>query len=95
MPHLENFKSFFEDEDVLFCMYIGVKYKGRSIFWFVMMVRVFANGPGNLGSIPGRVIPKTQKILLDASFTENYKVGIKEKIEQSRERSSVLSYTLV
>ena len=26
-----------------------------------MMVRVFANGPGDLGSIPGRVIPKTQK----------------------------------
>ena len=25
------------------------------------MVRVFVNGPGNLGSIPGRVIPKTQK----------------------------------
>ena len=24
-------------------------------------VRVFANGPGDLGSIPGRVIPKTQK----------------------------------
>ena len=23
--------------------------------------RVFPNGPGNLGSIPGRVIPKTQK----------------------------------
>ena len=22
--------------------------------------RVFANGPGDLGSIPGRVIPKTQ-----------------------------------
>ena len=28
---------------------------------FCMMVRVFANGPGDLGSIPGRVIPKTQK----------------------------------
>ena len=26
-----------------------------------MMVRVFANGLGDLGSIPGRVIPKTQK----------------------------------
>ena len=26
-----------------------------------MMVRVFANGPGDLGSIPGRVIPKTKK----------------------------------
>ena len=26
-----------------------------------LMVRVFANGPGNRGSIPDRVIPKTQK----------------------------------
>ena len=26
-----------------------------------MMVRVFANGLGDLGSIPGRFIPKTQK----------------------------------
>ena len=26
-----------------------------------LAVRVFANGPGDLGSIPGRVIPKTQK----------------------------------
>ena len=27
--------------------------------------RVFANGPGDLGSIPGRVIPKTLKMVLD------------------------------
>ena len=26
-----------------------------------LVSRVFANGPGNLGSIPGRVIPKTLK----------------------------------
>ena len=26
-----------------------------------IMVRVFANDPGDLGSIPGRVIPKTKK----------------------------------
>ena len=26
-----------------------------------IMVRVFANGPGDRGSIPGRFIPKTQK----------------------------------
>ena len=26
-----------------------------------MMVRVFANGPGDLGSLPGRIMPKTQK----------------------------------
>ena len=29
-----------------------------------MMVRVFINGPEELGSIPGRVIPKTQKCYL-------------------------------
>ena len=48
---------------------------------------VFANGPGDLGSIPGRVIPKTQKMVLDASLfnTQYYKVRIKGKVEQSRE----------
>ena len=30
--------------------------------------RMFANGPGNQGSIPGRVIPKTQKMVLDAAL---------------------------
>ena len=50
------------------------------------MSRVFANGPGDQGSIPGRVIPKTQKIELDAALlnTQHYKVRIKGKIEQSR-----------
>ena len=44
-----------------------------------LAVRVFANGPGDLGSIPGRVIPKTQKMVLDASLlnTQHYKVRIK------------------
>ena len=32
------------------------------------MVRVFASGPEDLGSIPGRVIPKIYKMVLDASF---------------------------
>ena len=60
-------------------------------------VRVFANGPGDLGSIPGRVIPKTQKMVLDASLLniQHYKVRIKGKVEQSRERISALPYTLV
>ena len=50
-------------------------------------VSVFANGPGDLASIPGRVIPKTQKMVLDASLlnTQHYKVRIKGKVEQSRE----------
>ena len=48
-------------------------------------------------SIPGRVIPKTQKMVLDTSLlnTQQYKVGIKGKVEQFRERSSALPYTFV
>ena len=59
------------------------------------MVRVFANGPGDLASIP--VIPKTQKMVLDASLlnTQHYKVWMKGKVEQSKERSSALPYTSV
>ena len=61
------------------------------------MSRVFANGPGDRGSIPGRVIPNTQKMLLDAALfnTQYYKVRLKGKVEQSRERISALSYTSV
>ena len=61
------------------------------------MGSVFAYGPGDLGSIPGRVIPKTLKMVLDTSLlnTQQYKVHIEGKVEQSRERSSALSYTSV
>ena len=46
--------------------------------------RVITNDPGDLGSIPGRVIPKTKKKkkkLLDSSLlnTQHYKVWIKGK----------------
>ena len=60
-------------------------------------VRVFANGPGDLGSIPGRVIPKTLKMELDTTLlnTQHYKVRFKGKVEQSWEWSSALPYTLV
>ena len=59
--------------------------------------RVFANGPGDRGSILGRVIPKTQKMVLDAALpsTQHYKVRIKSKVKQSREWSSALPYTSV
>ena len=45
--------------------------------------RMFANGPGDLGSIPGHVIPKTLKMVLDTSMlnTQQYKVRIKGKVE--------------
>ena len=62
-----------------------------------LMNRVFANGPGDRSSISGRVIPKTQKMVLDAALlnTQQYKVRIKSKVEQSREWSSALPYTSV
>ena len=48
-----------------------------------------------MSSIPGQVIPKTQKMVLDATLlnTQHYKVRIKGKVEQSRERSNALPYT--
>ena len=69
---------------VLFCFVLG-RFIG-------LMSRVFANGPGDLGSIQGRVIPKTLKMVLDTSLlnTQQYKVRIKGKVEQSRERISAL-----
>ena len=71
--------------------------KNRSGILIGLVGRVFANGPGDLGSIPGRIIPKTLKMVLDTSLlnTQQYKVRIKGKVEQSRERSSAFPYTLV
>ena len=61
------------------------------------MSRVFANGLREWGSIPGQVIPKTQKMVLDAALlnTWRYKVRIKRKVEQSKEWSCALPYMLV
>ena len=43
--------------------------------------KVFANGPVNWGSIPGWIIPETQKMVLDAALlnTQHYKVQIRVK----------------
>ena len=43
---------------------------------------MFAYDLGDRGSIPGYVIPKIQKIVLDTSLlnTQNYKVDIKGKL---------------
>ena len=61
------------------------------------MSKVFANGPGDQGSIPGRVIPKTQKMVLDAALlnTQHYKVRIKGKVEQSMNEVAPSPYTTV
>ena len=59
---------------------------------FILIFLEFDNGPGDLGSIPGRVIPKIQTILLDASLlkTQHYEVLIKGKVERSGERVHAL-----
>ena len=58
---------------------------------------VFTNSPGDWGSVPGQVIPKIQKMVLDAALPNDYhyKVRIKSKVKQTREWSSALSYTSV
>ena len=72
---------------VCVCVYRAIDLKGR----------LFAYGPRVRGSIAGLVITKTLKMVLDSSLlnTQHYKVRIKGKVEQSREWSSALPFTLV
>ena len=60
---------------------IQIKKKSDKLFkWFSVgpVSRVSANDPGDLGSIPGQVIPKTLKMVLDTSLlnTRQYKVRV-------------------
>ena len=90
--------SFFQDEIAMLehqCIkYIDVKGDHRLIG---LVGRVFTNVLVDLGSIPGRVIPKALKMVIDTSMvdTQQYKVCIEGRVEQSRERSSALPYTSV
>ena len=61
------------------------------------MSRVFINGPGDRGSISGRVIPKTQKMVLDAALLniQHCKELMKGKVELSREWNNPRPYASV
>ena len=64
-------------------------------YWALgLLGKEFANGPGERGSIPSWVIPKIKKkkLLFDISLliTQHYKVCIKGKVEQSKEKSCAL-----
>ena len=65
--------------------------------WCKNAIEINHLGPGDQGSIPGQVLPKTQKMVLDTVLlnTQHYKVRIKGKVEQSREWSSAQPNTLV
>ena len=68
------------------------------LYWAIgLMSRVFVKGPEDQGSIPRWIIPKTQKMVLDATLlnTQHYKVKIKGKVEQYRDWSRTLPCTSV
>ena len=89
----QDFNFFRGPLDIMVNVFVSLLFNGLS----GLLGGVFANGLRDRGSIPGRVIPKTLKMVLDTSLfnTQQYKVRIKGKVEQSRERSSTLPNTLV
>ena len=58
---------------------------------------MFASRTADRGSIPGQVIPKTEKKVLDTNLlhTDHYKICIKGKVEQYKENTSAFAYTTV
>ena len=73
-------KTFFKRTLVrFFCMQLN------SFTYFNLNTGQLAKGPWDRGSIPGQVIPKTQKMVLDAALlsTQHYKVKNKNEVQQS------------
>ena len=56
---------------------------------------VFANGPGDLVSIPGRVIPKTLKMVLDTSLLNSDIRYVSRVKWRNPEKGEALPYTSV
>ena len=85
----EQYISFLRPQSVILTFFYTLTYFNRILIIIISLaclniglaVRVFANDPGDLGSIPGRVIPKTQKMVLDASLlnTQHYRYGSRVK----------------
>ena len=71
-------------------------YKPGNLYGTIGLVgTLFANGLGDLGSVPSYVVPNTLKMVLDTPLlkTQQYKVPFKGKVEQSKGRSSALLST--
>ena len=62
-----------------------------------LMSRMISNGLGDRGSFPDRVIPTTQKMVIDVTLlnTQHYKVRVKSKVEQSTERNTAPLHLIV
>ena len=65
------FYNYWEDKNFLI-LSVMILFQYRAIG---LISRVFTNGLGDRGSIPGRVIPKTKKMVLDIALlnTQHYK----------------------
>ena len=61
------------------------------------MIRVFGNGPEGRDSITGRVMANTKKngTWSPLCSTQHYKIGIKGKVEQCREKNCALPLQFV
>ena len=59
---------------------------------FGMMVRVFANSPGDRGSIPGRVIPKTQKWSLMPPYLTLSNIRYGSRVKWNNPRNGVAPF---
>ena len=70
-------------------VYIYIYIHEYKLHKFALWLEYLVNGPGDLGSILGRVMPNTLKMVLDGMLlnTQHYKVRSKGKVEQSRERN--------
>ena len=77
----------FADQFILKYLFLSLDQQKISL-----LGRVFPNDLRDQCSIPGRVRPKTQKMVINAALlnTQHFKVQIKGKVVQSSERSSVL-----
>ena len=69
---------------------LNQKYQDFVISCGILMIRVFANGPGDLGSIPGWVIPKTQKMVLDAFLLKLSITRYGSKVKRSNPGKGIL-----
>ena len=57
---------------------------------FSLVGRVFANGPGDLGLIPGRLIPKTLKMVLDTSLLNTQHCNVRHRRKWSNPGKGVV-----
>ena len=63
------------------------------VTFIVLVGRVFANGPGNLGSIVGRVIPKTLKMVHNTYLLHHHHhIALVARISLTLSRHSSLSF---